>query len=135
MERSSAWRSGRTRRRAATTSWSPPSSRGSTRPISPSARAATRLHLALRRTSRGRRLADLGAEVVGPDDAVARVRSAGGADVVLELVGSPNLAGDLEALATKGRIAIVGTGAGDEAPLSLRALMGRRGRILGTVLR
>jgi NADPH:quinone reductase len=83
----------------------------------------------------GRRLDDFGAQVVGPDDAVERVRSAGGADVVLELVGSPNLAGDLEALATKGRIVIVGTGAGDEAPLSLRALMGRRGRILGTVLR
>jgi NADPH:quinone reductase-like Zn-dependent oxidoreductase len=30
---------------------------------------------------------------------------------------------------------IVGTGAGAEAPLSLRALMGCRGRILGTMLR
>ena len=54
---------------------------------------------------------------------------------MLELVGSPNLSGDLEALATKGRIVIVGTGAGEEGPLSLRALMGRRGRILGTHLR
>jgi NADPH:quinone reductase-like Zn-dependent oxidoreductase len=80
-------------------------------------------------------VAELGAEVVGPDDAFARVREAGGADVVLELVGSPNLAGDLDALATKGRVVIVGTGAGDEAPLSLRALMGRRARIMGTVLR
>ncbi len=54
---------------------------------------------------------------------------------MLELVGAPNLAPDLEALAPQGRIVIVGTGAGDEAPLSLRALMGRRARLVGTVLR
>ena len=97
--------------------------------------AGARVFASVRSEEAGGRLADLGAEVVAPGDAVERVRSAGGADVVLELVGSPNLAGDLDALATKGRIVIVGTGAGDEAPLSLRALMGRRGRILGTVLR
>jgi NADPH2:quinone reductase len=81
------------------------------------------------------RLAELGADAMGSDDAFRLVRAEGGADVVLELVGAPNLADDLEALAPKGRIVIVGTGAGDEAPLSLRALMGRRARILGTVLR
>jgi NADPH:quinone reductase len=82
-----------------------------------------------------RRLAELGAEAVDSQDVVERVGSAGGADVVLELVGAPNFALDLEVLATKGRIVIVGTGAGVEAQLSLRALMGRRGRILGTMLR
>jgi NADPH:quinone reductase len=81
------------------------------------------------------RLAEYGAEVVGPSDAVERVQAAGGADVVLELVGAPNLAGDLEALAMRGRVVIVGTGAGDEAQLSLHALMRRRARIYGTVLR
>jgi NADPH2:quinone reductase len=75
------------------------------------------------------RLAELGAE------AVARVQAAGGADVVLELVGAPNLDGDLDALATKGRIVIVGTGAGAEGEISLRKLMGKRGRVFGTVLR
>ena len=54
---------------------------------------------------------------------------------MLELVGGPNLEADLAALATKGRLLIVGTGAGTEAPLSLRTLMGRRARIFGTVLR
>ena len=83
----------------------------------------------------GRRLAALGAEAVTPEDAFERVKAAGGADVVLELVGSPNLAADLDALATKGRLMVVGTGAGHEAPLSLRALMGKRARVLGTVLR
>ena len=54
---------------------------------------------------------------------------------MLELVGAPNLERDVEALAPKGRIAIVGTGAGTDALLSLRALMARRARIFGTVLR
>ena len=81
------------------------------------------------------RLAELGAEAVAPDDAHEGVREAGGADVILELVGAPNVPADLEALAMKGRLVIVGTGAGADAQVSLRALMGRRSRILGTVLR
>jgi NADPH2:quinone reductase len=81
------------------------------------------------------RLRELGAEPVSPDDFVERARGAGGADVVLELVGTPNLGGNLEALATKGRIVIVGTGAGAEGEISLRALMVKRARLLGTVLR
>ena len=81
------------------------------------------------------RVAALGADVVGPDELVDAARERGGADVVLELVGAPNLGKDLDSLAVKGRIVVVGTGAGDEAPLSLRALMGRRARLIGTVLR
>lgn len=53
----------------------------------------------------------------------------------MELVGAPNLERDLAALAVKGRIVIVGTGAGDEALLSLGALIGKRARLIGTVLR
>jgi NADPH:quinone reductase len=94
-----------------------------------------RVFASVRSEGAGRRLAELGAVVVSPTDAHERVRAAGGADVVLELVGAPNLEADLEALATKGRVAIVGTGAGAEAPLSLRMLMGRRARIFGTMLR
>jgi putative PIG3 family NAD(P)H quinone oxidoreductase len=81
------------------------------------------------------RLAELGAEPVSPDDFVERARAAGGADVVLELVGTPNLSRDFEALATKGRIVIVGTGAGAEGEISLRALMGKRAWLMGTMLR
>ena len=80
-------------------------------------------------------LAGLGAEPVSPDDAFAAVQAAGGADVVLELVGAPNLDRNLDALATKGRIVVVGTGAGTDADLSLRKLMGRRAAIHGTMLR
>jgi NADPH:quinone reductase len=50
-------------------------------------------------------------------------------------VGAPNLDANLDLLATWGRIVIVGTGAGTEAPLALRKLMAKRGRILGTTLR
>jgi NADPH:quinone reductase-like Zn-dependent oxidoreductase len=81
------------------------------------------------------RLAELGAEAVGPGDVEERVGAAGGADVILELVGGPNIAGDLAVLATKGRLLLVGSGGGDTAELSLRAVTGRRARILGTVLR
>lgn len=80
-------------------------------------------------------VAGLGAEVVAPEQLVERARELGGADVVLELVGAPNLEDDLAALAVRGRIVIVGTGAGHEAPLSLRTLMARRAHLIGTVLR
>jgi NADPH:quinone reductase-like Zn-dependent oxidoreductase len=82
-----------------------------------------------------RRLAELGAEAVAPDEAAERALAGGGANVVLELVGAPNMARNLEALATWGRIVVIGTAAGEEATLSLRMLMGRRGRILASTLR
>src|SRR5581483_10089467 len=50
------------------------------------------------------RVAALGADVVAPAELVEAARARGGADVVLELVGAPNLGPDLEALATTGRI-------------------------------
>ena len=56
-------------------------------------------------------------------------------DVVLELVGAPNLAANVKSLATGGRIAVIGIGAGAKAELNLGALMGRRGRVMGSTLR
>ncbi len=70
-------------------------------------------------------------EVVGPDAFVDR----GPFDVVLELVGGPNLASDVDALAVGGRISIIGIGAGGRAEVDLLALMGKRGRILASTLR
>jgi NADPH:quinone reductase-like Zn-dependent oxidoreductase len=81
------------------------------------------------------RVAALGAEAIAPEELVERARTLGGADVVLELVGAPNVDSDFDALAVKGRIVIVGTGAGDQAPIALRKLMGKRASLLGTVLR
>jgi NADPH2:quinone reductase len=56
-------------------------------------------------------------------------------DVILELVGGDNLRTDLERLALKGRLAVIGTGAGSKAEVDFGRLMGRRGRIHGSHLR
>jgi NADPH2:quinone reductase len=72
---------------------------------------------------------------VAPDQAFEQAVSLGGADVVLELVGASNMAGNLEALARRGRIVVVGAKPGDEVPLVLRDLMSRRARLIGTTLR
>jgi NADPH2:quinone reductase len=56
-------------------------------------------------------------------------------DVILELVGGPNLPGNLEALAMRGRIVVIGISAGAKAELDLRALMGKRGSIHASTLR
>src|SRR5688500_5521931 len=56
-------------------------------------------------------------------------------DVILELVGAPNLPGDLAALAECGRICVIGVAAGSKVELDLLALMGKRARIHGSVLR
>ena len=56
-------------------------------------------------------------------------------DVVLELVGAPNIAEDLEALATGGRIVVIGVGAGAKTELNLLALMGKRATLRASTLR
>jgi NADPH:quinone reductase len=56
-------------------------------------------------------------------------------DVVLELVGAPNLAANVGALATGGRIAVIGIGAGAKAEINLGVLMGVRGSVRGSTLR
>jgi NADPH:quinone reductase-like Zn-dependent oxidoreductase len=73
----------------------------------------------------------LGATVVEPEGFGAH----GPFDVVLELIGGPNLAPDIEALAIGGRIAVIGVGAGGKAEINLLGLMGKRGRIHGSTLR
>ena len=75
---------------------------------------------------------ELGAhEVLEPDGFAEH----GPFDVVLELVGAPNLPGDLTALATGGRIVVIGVGAGAKAELNLLALMGKRARDMASTLR
>ena len=56
-------------------------------------------------------------------------------DVILELVGAPNLPADVKALDTGGRIVVIGIGAGAKGELNLGALMGKRGRISASTLR
>ncbi len=82
-----------------------------------------------------RGLAGEGAMVATPEESADVLGALGGADVVLELVGAPNLSRDVASLALKGRIIVVGTDAGANAEISLRALMGKRATVRGTVLR
>jgi NADPH:quinone reductase len=81
------------------------------------------------------RVAELGATALPAAEACEHVRSLGGADVILELVGAPNMAGNLGSLAKLGRIMIVGAKPGDEVVVDMRALMTSRGRIMATTLR
>ena len=77
------------------------------------------------------RIGALGVNALAPDEFAA----AGPFDVILELVGAPNFPANLEALADQGRICVIGVGAGAKIELDLRALMGKRARIHGSVLR
>jgi putative PIG3 family NAD(P)H quinone oxidoreductase len=76
-------------------------------------------------------VAELGAEVIAPEG----FGEHGPYDVILELVGAPNLAENVNSLATGGRIAVIGIGAGAKADLHLGALLVKRGRIHGSTLR
>ena len=71
-------------------------------------------------------------EVLAPE---ADWAAAGPYDVVLELIGAPNIPTDLNALATGGRIVVIGVGGGFKAELNLLALMGKRGTIRASTLR
>jgi len=73
----------------------------------------------------------LGAEILAPEG----FEEHGSFDVILELVGAPNMPANLTALETGGRIAVIGVGGGPKAELNLLALMGKRGRISGSTLR
>jgi NADPH:quinone reductase len=77
-------------------------------------------------------VAALGADLVVAPDAFAEH---GPFDVILELVGAPNMAANLSALATGGRVSVIGVGAGASAEVNLLQLMATRGRIHGSTLR
>lgn len=76
-------------------------------------------------------VSELGAEAIPPEDFAAR----GPFDVILELVGAPNMPENLNALGTGGRVIVIGVSAGAKTELNLLALMGKRARIHGSTLR
>jgi putative PIG3 family NAD(P)H quinone oxidoreductase len=76
-------------------------------------------------------VAALGARVLEPEGFAEH----GPFDLILELIGAPNLVENLQALATRGRIAVIGVSAGAKSELNLLALMGKRARIHGSTLR
>jgi NADPH2:quinone reductase len=68
-------------------------------------------------------------------DAVARWTDGRGIDVILDLVGGSYVQAGVEALASQGRLILIGTVAGVQTPLDLRRVLTRRLTIRGTVLR
>jgi NADPH:quinone reductase-like Zn-dependent oxidoreductase len=76
-------------------------------------------------------VASFGADVVAPDAFVER----GPFDVILELIGAPNMAANFDALAMQGRIVVIGVGGGADAAINLLAVMQRRAVLRGSTLR
>jgi putative PIG3 family NAD(P)H quinone oxidoreductase len=68
-------------------------------------------------------------------DRVLEVTGGAGVDVVLDLVGGRYTAESLACLAARGRMLLVGTMDGVKSELDLRLALGKRARIIGTVLR
>jgi putative PIG3 family NAD(P)H quinone oxidoreductase len=76
-------------------------------------------------------VAELGADAIAPEGFAEH----GPFDVILELVGAPNMPDNLLALDTGGRITVIGVSGGATSELNLLALMGKRARIHGSTLR
>jgi putative PIG3 family NAD(P)H quinone oxidoreductase len=93
--------------------------------------AGARVTATVRRQEPRAQVAELGADVIAPEGFAEH----GPFDVILELVGAPNLAENMTALATGGRICVIGVSAGAKAELNLLALMGKRASIHGSTLR
>ncbi|WP_234988079.1 NAD(P)H-quinone oxidoreductase [Demequina sp. NBRC 110056] len=86
---------------------------------------------------RAARCADLGATGVdhSAGDVVDRVRDAGGADVILDVLGAAALADHLSMLRPDGRLAVIGLQRGARGELDLGRLLSLRARVIGTTLR
>jgi NADPH:quinone reductase-like Zn-dependent oxidoreductase len=95
------------------------------------AAAGARVTATVRHEGSRAAVAELGAFVIDPSEAGDH----GPYDVILELVGAPNLTSDLAALATGGRITVIGVGAGARGEIDLLALMAKRARLHGSTLR
>jgi NADPH:quinone reductase len=86
----------------------------------------------VRRPEAREAVTNLGAdEVIEPDG----FEEHGPFDVILELVGAPNLGPNLAAVATQGRIVVIGIAAGAKGELNLRDLMTKRATLRASTLR
>jgi NADPH:quinone reductase len=90
-----------------------------------------RVSATVRRAELREEVAALGAQAIATEG----FAEPGPLDVILELVGAPNLGENLQALGSGGRITVIGVSAGASGELNLLALMGKRARIHGSTLR
>ena len=85
--------------------------------------------------------ADLGADVTinyREEDfveAVHRATDQHGADVILDNMGASYLGRNVDALALEGRLVIIGMQGGTKGELNVGSLLGKRGAVIGTLLR
>ena len=82
--------------------------------------------------------AELGAEITidyRNEDFVEVVRGAGGADVILDIIGAAYLDRNVDALADDGRLVIIGMQGGAKAELNIAKLLAKRAGVLATALR
>ncbi|MDQ3935381.1 MAG: zinc-binding dehydrogenase, partial [Actinomycetota bacterium] len=93
--------------------------------------AGARVTATVRREELRGAVEELGATAIDPEG----FEEHGPFDVVLELVGAPNLPGNVKSLATGGRIVVIGIGAGAKSELNLGLLMAKRGVVRGSTLR
>jgi putative PIG3 family NAD(P)H quinone oxidoreductase len=84
---------------------------------------------------------ELGADILinyRDEDFVARVHEAtdgAGADVIFDIMGASYLDRNIDALATEGRLVIIGMQGGVKGELNIAKLMGKRAHVIGTTLR
>jgi NADPH2:quinone reductase len=93
--------------------------------------AGARVSATVRNPDARDEVAGFGAEVIAPEGFAEH----GPFDVILELVGAPNLPDNVSALNLWGRIVVIGIGAGAKGELNLGMLMGTRGRVMASTLR
>ncbi len=102
------------------------------------ARAGARVVATVGSPDKAERVRALGAEravLYRDEDFVQVVREAGGADVVLDVMGASYLARNVEALADGGRLVVIGLQGGRTGELDLGALLAKRGSVHATALR
>ncbi len=69
------------------------------------------------------------------EDFVEVLKEAGGADVILDNMGAQYLSRNVSALATEGRLVVIGMQGGTKGELDLGMLLGKRGAVIATSLR
>ncbi len=93
--------------------------------------AGARVYATVRNAELRKGVEQFGATVLAPEEFTDH----GPFDVILELVGAPNLADNVNSLNMLGRISVIGIGAGAKGELHLGALLSKRGRIMASMIR
>jgi putative PIG3 family NAD(P)H quinone oxidoreductase len=100
--------------------------------------AGARVIATARGPEKARQCQALGANIAvdaSVQDFAAVAREAGGVDVVIDIVGAPYFAGNIDALNRKGRLVLVSMLGGNEAKLPIFTVMSKQLVITGSTLR